>query len=322
MQGVFLSARPDVLGGTLKHVRTHLPWLDRLLVVAPARLRPQMSELGLEVVTDEELLEGPGPTDHSHRNYLLRAALAGCHAVEDVFLSSDDDSRPLVDLPETTWLRAGRFRRYTFGHLDDWDLRATSYDACLQASRAVLGLHGLPRLAYAAHMPQVIDKALLAEVTTLFAEAAQRHALDEWATYFNAAGTLHAERFEDPEPYLTLGWPDDTSTWQPLVDPAALLIENTFLEHYAAGAVFDGIDADDTSYAAAVDKVVRWRDYELAVLAGERPAALGHQPAISGLGRALRTARAMVVGDPVLRERRQRAATAAALRAQARRSGE
>lgn len=320
MQVVFLSARPEVLAGTLKHVRAHLPWLTGTLVVTPARLSSAMAKLGLDVVTDEELLDGSGPSDHSHRNYLLRSALAGCNAVEDVFLSSDDDSRPLVDLPSSTWLREGRYRRYTFGHLDDWDLRATSYDACLQASRAVLALHGLPRLAYAAHMPQVVDKALLGEVTALFAAAAGRHALDEWATYFNAAGHLHPDRFEEPEPHVTLGWPDDTSTWQPMLDPGALLIENTFLEHYAAGAVFEGIDPDDTSYAAAVDKVVRWRDYELAVLAGERPAALAPELAIGGLGRALRKARAATFGDPVLRERRQRAATAAALRAQARQS--
>jgi hypothetical protein len=319
MQVVFLSARPDVLTGTLKHVRAHLPWVTRTLVVTPPRLRAEMAALGVEVVTDDDLLGGAGPSDHSHRNYVLRAALAGCALVDDVFLSSDDDSRPLVDLPETTWVRDGRHRRYVFGHLDDWDLRATSYDACLQASRAVLALHGLPRLAYAAHMPQVVDKALLGEVTGLFAEAAARQALDEWATYFNAAGHLHPDRFEDPEPYVTLGWPDDTSTWQPMLDPGALLIENTFLEHYATGAVFDGIDPDDTSYAAAVDKVVRWRDYELAVLAGERPAALAPEVTVGGLGKALRKARAAAVGDPVLRERRQRAAAAAALRAQARR---
>jgi hypothetical protein len=278
-----------------------------------------MQALGIDVVTDTELLGGAGPADHSHRNYALRAALADYDRVDDVFLSCDDDSRPLVDLPETTFVRDGRYRRYTFGHLDDWDMKATSYDACLLASRAVLGLHGLPRLAYAAHMPQVIDKALLAEVTALFATAARKHPLDEWAMYFNTAGDLHRGRFHDPEPYVTLGWPDDTSTWQPMLDPAALLIENTFLEHYAPGAVFEGIDPDDTSYEAAVDKVVRWRSYELQVLAGERPAALAPPVSVGGLGRALRRARAAAIGDPVLRERRQRAATAAALRAQARR---
>ncbi len=318
MQIVVLSARPAMLAGTLRHVRAHFAFIDRVLVVAPARVRNQLPQ-DVEVVTDEELLGRPGPKDHSHRNYALRAALATCPAVDEVFLSADDDNRPLVDLPETTFIRDGRYRRYTFAHLDDWEQRATSYDVCLQNSRALLGLHGFPRLAFAAHQPQVVDKALLAEVVALFAAAATRHPLDEWATYFNAAGALHPDRFSEPEPYLTLGWPDDTATWQPLLDPGALVFENCFLEHYAPGAVFDGIDPDDTSYDTAVDKVTRWRDYEIAVLAGERQAALAPPLTTGGMGRALRRVRAATVGDPVLRDRRARAAAAAALRAQARR---
>ena len=227
----------------------------------------------------------------------------------------DDDGRPLVDVAPEVFVRDGRHRRYSFGSLDDWEPRATSFDACLQATRQVLALHGLPRLAYAAHQPQVVDKALLAEVVDLFAPAAVRHPLDEWATYFNAAPALHPERFEDPEPYVTLGWPEDTSTWQPLRDPGALLFENCCLEHYAPGQVFEGIDPDDVSYDAAVDKVVRWRHYELAVQAGERAAALA--PPLAG--GPLRRLRAQAVGDPVLRDRRQRAATAALLRALGRR---
>ena len=318
MQLVILSARPAMLAGTLRHVAAHLSFVDRVLVVAPRALHPELAASGAELLADEDLV-ADAPTDHSHRNYVLRAALATCPSVADVFLSADDDNRPLVDLPESMFLRSGRYRRYSFGHLDDWELRATSFDACLLASRAVLALHGFPRLAYAAHMPQIIDKALLLEVVTRLAPAAARHPLDEWATYFNVAAALHPDRFEPAEPYVTLGWPDDTATWQPMLDPAALLFENYFAEHYAPGAVFAGIDPDDTTYAAAVDKVVRWRSYELAVLAGERPAALAPPAAIGGLGLALRRARAAAVGDPVLRDRRQRAATAAALRAQARR---
>lgn len=319
MQAVLLSARPQMLAGTLRHVRAHLPWVDRVLVVTPDRLQEQVRALGVEVVTDEQLLGGPGPADHARRNYALRAALSACAAVHDVFLMADDDNRPLVDLPETTYVRDGRYRRYTYGHLDDWDRYATSHDLCQLGSRAVLALHGLPRRAYAAHMPQVVDKRLWAEVVALLAPAAARHPLDEWATYLNAAPALHPERFEDPEPYVTLGWPDDTATWQATVEPGALLFENCFLEHYAPGAVFDGIDPDDTSYDAAVDKVVRWRTYELQVLAGERPAALAPEVTHGPPGTALRRLRSAAVGDPALRERRARAATAQLLRALGRR---
>ncbi len=311
MQLVLLSARPAMLAGTLRHVHAHLPWVDDLLVIAPARMR---SSIDAVVLTDEELLGGAGPSDHASRNYALRAALATRDEVADVFLMGDDDNRPLVELPETTFVRDGRYRRYAYGHLDDWDRTATSFDVSQHASRAVLGLHGMPRVSYASHMPQAIDKAMLAEVVALLAPAAARHPLDEWTTYFNAAGALHPDRFEDPEPYVTLGWPDDSATWQAVRDPGAFLFENTFLEHYAAGAVFDGIDPDDTSYDAALDKVVRWRTYELQVLAGERPAALAPPVAHSRLGATLRRLRTTAFGDPVLRDRRERAATATVLR--------
>ena len=319
MQLVVLSARPAMLAGTLRHVRAHLPWVDRVLVVAPSRLQAEVEALGVDVLTDEQLLGGPGPRDHARRNYALRAALATSPAVDAVFLSADDDNRPLVPVPETAFVRQGRYRRYAFGHLDDWDRKATSHDLCQLGSRAVLALHGMPRRAYAAHQPQVVDKALLAEVVDLFAAAAARHPLDEWATYLNAAPHLHPDRFEDPEPYVTLGWPDDTATWQAVTDPGALLFENCFLEHYADGQVFAGLDPDDTSYGAAVDKVVRWRTYELAVLAGERQAALAPPVAHGPLGTALRKVRRAAVGDPVLQQRRQSAATAALRRALARR---
>ncbi len=314
MQLVVLSARPAMLAGTLRHVRAHLSWVDSVLVVTPERLRAKVAELGVDTVTDEELLAGPGPSDHARRNYALRAALATSPAVDEVFLSADDDNRPLVPVPETTFVRDGRYRRYTFGHLDDWDRRATSHDLCQLGSRAVLGLHAMPRRAYAAHQPQVVDKELLAEVVALFATAAARHPLDEWATYLNAAPHLHPDRFEQPEPYLTLGWPDDTATWQAVVDPGALLFENCFLEHYATGQVFAGLDPDDTSYETAVEKSVRWRTYELEVLAGARPAALAPPVSHTRLGAALRRLRAATVGDPVLRDRREQAATATVLR--------
>ena len=129
MQIVFLSARPDVLAGTLRHVRTKLAFIDAFLVVTPARLSARMKQLEVEVVTDEQLLGGPGPADHSQRNYALRTALAGCAAVADEFLASDDDSRPLVELSESTWRRDGRYRRYAFGHLDDWQLGGSAVRA-------------------------------------------------------------------------------------------------------------------------------------------------------------------------------------------------
>ena len=165
-------------------------------------------------------------------------------------------------------------------------------------------------------MPQVLDTALWQECVQLLAVAARAHPLCEWSAYFNVAGALHPERFEEPEPYLTLGWPDDPSSWQATTEPAALQFENFHPEHYQPGQVFAGIGPDDTSHHAALDKVVRWRRYELEVLHGERPAALAPVLARGPMGLALRRARARAFGDPAAVQRGQRAATAAVIRAQ------
>jgi hypothetical protein len=254
------------------------------------------------------------PHDHSERNYALRIALARCDAVDDEFVMSDDDSRPLVELDETVFVRQGRYRRYWFGWLDDWDHDSTSFDACQHATGQVLGLLGFPRRAFASHMPQVINKVMLAEVRDQLAPAALRHPLCEWAAYFNVAPVLHPERFWDPEPYVTLGWPENPAAWQPMVAPDGFFFENHFPEHYAAGEVFAGVDPDDVSLEASIDKVVRWRHYEIALLHGLRQPVVGAASPAGWLRTTFRRARAAVGADPVGRERADRAAAAATMR--------
>lgn len=319
VQIVYLCARPALLAGTIASVRTHLSFVDRILVVAPERAQKEVSALGAEVITDKEMLGKAPPDDHQRRNWALRSALASHEAVDEVFIMSDDDSRPLVHLDETTFIHEGRFRRYMFGWLDEWHHQSSSFDLGQQATRQVLGLYGFPRRAYASHMPQVIDKVMLAEVVELLSTAAGLSPLCEWTSYFNVAPARHPGRFHDPEPYVTLGWPENSAAWQPTVEPAALVFENFFPEHYADGAVFQGIDPNDCSVEAAIEKVVRWRHYELEVLSGQREPTIGKPPPATAVARSLRRARAVTLGDPLQRERDQRAALAALLRALRRR---
>jgi hypothetical protein len=315
VQIVYLSARPAVLAATAASVRAHMPFIDRVLAVVPERLKDEVTGPGIEVLADEELLAGAVPQDHQRRNYALRGALAGSDAVADSFLMSDDDSRPLVDIDETTFITDGRYRRYTFGWLDEWWHRSTSFDEGQQATRQILGLLGFPRRAYASHMPQLIDKALLGEVVELLSLPAKSHPLCEWAAYFNVAPRLSPAAFQEPEPYLTLGWPENLAAWQATLEAGAFLFENYFPEHYREGAVYSGIDPDDHTFEASAEKVVRWRRYELEVLAGERPPIVGVILPSTTVGRSLRRVRSALVGDPVQRDRDQRAAWAAMLRA-------
>ena len=315
MQIVYLSARPEVLSGTLGAVQAHLPFVDSVLAVVPRARRSEFADLGIDLLVDEELVPGGPPSDHSKRNFALRAALGSSAAVQDLFLMSDDDSRPLIGIPESTFVSERRYRRYTFGWVDEWTHRSTSFDRCQIGSRQVLALLGYERRAYASHMPQVIEKALMAQVAGVLEAAAPIVSLCEWNTYFNIAPHLAPERFLDPEPFLTLGWPENILAWQPTIEPAAFKFENFFGEHYAAGAVFEGIAPEDHSLAASLEKVVRWRHYELQLLDGARSPAVGSTPAMSSIGRSLRRVRAVTVGDPIKREREQRAAWSAMLRA-------
>jgi hypothetical protein len=315
VQIVYLSARPALLAGTIESIRAHLGFIKKVLVVVPQRLRSEVEQLDVGVLTDEDLLGGTSPTDHQRRNWALRSALAQNSVVDDVFLMSDDDSRPLVDLEETSFVREGRFRRYTFGWLDDWPHRSTSFDLGQQTTRQILGLYGFPRQAYASHMPQVVVKSLLAELAELMSKASKHGPLCEWTSYFNVMPTIYPDRFHQPEPYVTLGWPENLASWQPTIEPGAFLFENYFREHYLQGAVFGDIGPDDHSIEASIEKVIRWRHYELEVLAGEREPIIGTAPPSTATGRSLRRVRAVVVGDPLIRERMQRATLAATLRA-------
>jgi len=314
MQIVYLSARPSVLAGTISSVREHLGFIDRVLVVAPHRLKAEVSSLRVDFVADEDLLPNETPADHQMRNYALRSALAGSDAVADVFLMSDDDTRPLVDIVETVFVKDGRYRRYSFGWLDEWVNQATSFDKGQQATRQILGLYKFPRLSYASHMPQVVVKKMLKEVVEVLAGPAGRHSICEWSAYFNIAPVLHPELFHDAEPYVTLGWPENMASWQPLIEPGAFLFENHFPEHYGPNSVFAGIAPEDSSINVAVDKVVRWRHYELQVLAGLREPIIGKPPQATAISKTLRRVRAAAFGDPVRRDFEQRAAWAALLR--------
>ncbi|MGI8425748.1 MAG: hypothetical protein ACR2FO_02535 [Actinomycetota bacterium] len=315
MQIVYLTNRPALLAGTISFVRAHLTFIDNVLVVTPSRFRAELNDLGIDVIADEDLVLDSDILDHQGRNYALRCGLAASQAVDDVFLMSDDDSRPLTDIEETSFLMEGRYRRYTFGWLDDWSHKATAFDAGQHSTRQILGLYHFPRLSYASHMPQIIDKALLSEVVELLSPVAQRSPLCEWSTYFNIAPALHPDRFHEPEPFVTLGWPENFASWQPSVEPGAFLFENHFPEHYGGEGVFGNIDPEDHSIDASVDKVLLWRTYELELLAGEREPIVGGQQPMGGIHKALRRARAAAVGDPIQRDRNRRAEIAALLRA-------
>ncbi len=273
MQIVYLSARPDVLRETLDHVQHFAPFIDDVVIVAPSRLASRFDGLGT-VLTDEDVSGRTtteiSATSHSSRNYMLRAAMLTSEAIDDRFIMSDDDSRPLVHIDDSTFLTAdGRYRRRWFHTIGTWRRNTTDFDACLLHSWVILRQMGFANpLAYASHMPQVIDKALALEVVGELAPYAEQYSLDEWSTYFTVAADKHPERFAEPEPFVTLGWPQYPGEWPHQVSPPQHVFENHHPELHDDGGLYDGLPTGcdaATIDATNLEKIMRWYRLDISV---------------------------------------------------------
>ena len=275
MQIAYLTARPDVLAETLVHVRHHMPFVGEVVAVAPSRLTRAVSAVdGVRALTDEEVTGATTAEieqwDHTTRNFRLRRAMAHHPAIEDHFLMADDDNRPLQAIDESVFVDGqGRTRNYWFTELDAWNRDETPFDQGLTHALLLLRQRGVERpLAYASHMPQLIDRALFARITDSVADAADRYPLDEWSVYFNLARHTEADRFAPPEPFVTLGWPRFPGEWPHLVPPGGYLFENHHPELYQPGGLFEGLSSTldpATAEADSLEKAVRWHRFGLAV---------------------------------------------------------
>ena len=273
MQIVYLSARPELLAETLDHVRHFAPFIDDVVIVAPDRMAGRFADLGT-VLTDEALT-GRSAVElksmaHTSRNYLLRTSMVNNAAVADRFIMSDDDARPLVPIEPSTFLaNDGRYRRRWFHTMGAWRRSNTEYDESLLHTWVILRQLGFENpIAFSSHMPQLIDKAMYAEVAERMSPYAETYALDEWSTYFNLAPSLHPERFGDPEPFLTLGWPQYPGEWPHQITPTRHVFENHHPELHDAGGLYDGLASGcdpATIDATNLEKIMRWQRLDISV---------------------------------------------------------
>lgn len=283
MQIVYLSNRPDVLAGTLDAVRRYMPWIDHALVCAPKdshdtiRAAVSAAETAkepawtnpLELVADDEVT-GSSTTelaamDHVTRNVSLRRALIERSRTADIFILSDDDYRPLTDIPITDYVdEDGRHHGYFFYDLADWPGAETPYDEAQVRTLAVLRLLDRPTLAYGAHMPQIMTREHWIAAFDLADGAGAGNLIDEWSLYFNAAIVADPAAFADPAPFRTLAWPQWPHQWPHWVRPHPIRFENHYPEHEAEGGLFAGL-GPVVSDADAIERIVRWRQAELAI---------------------------------------------------------
>ncbi len=268
-QIVYLSIHPQILRRTLAYVEHLMPFVNEAVVVTPARLAGSFgsgTSLPVTVFTDEELLgddlELFRRADHQGKNWLLRCNLVRRDRVRDEFIMSDDDYRPLREVPSTFFKCRDRTRAYFFHDLDDWPSRAalaTSYDLGLRNAANLLARYGYrdPK-AFSSHCPQLIDKRIFAEMLERFGDEVHALAVDEWSIYFNHALRHHPDRFE-ARTYRTLCWPACPTDWEGQYPPSEFYFENFYPDLYRPGRIFAGLPQEYTGdhHVHSLEKVTR-----------------------------------------------------------------
>ena len=276
MQIVYLSNRPAVLAGTLQAVARCQDWIDHAVVCAPASQHGPIVEAAGHVwdraltLIDENDVTGLSLAEisalgHVERNVTLRRAVVERGHTDDTFLLSDDDYRPLTEIPITDYVVPdGRHVGYYFYELERWPADQTSYDQAQIRTLGILQLLGVTTLAFGSHMPQIMT---VERWTQAFAENDRIGGgalVDEWSLYFNTAMAASPDAFASPQPFRTLAWPQWPHQWPFMVRPDPLRFENHYPEHEARGGLFAGM-GPVTSDADALERIVAWRQAEIAI---------------------------------------------------------
>ncbi|WP_213814348.1 glycosyltransferase family 1 protein [Glaciihabitans sp. dw_435] len=236
LQWVFISNVISSLRRTIALLDERVAWAREYVIVAPDRLREEVlsipSRRPVRFIAEEGMLgddmEAFRAADHQRKNWMLRSSLVHLDELDAEFIMLDDDNQPLVDVPLETFIGPDRtYRGYYFYENPRWPHRATEYDFGQHVTHQVLLAAGLEMLAYSSHQPQVINKALFAEVIAWVTEVAPEASVDEWSVYFNFVAsrypTLLTKRV-----FRTLHWPSSPSDWQHQVSPVDYLFENFY----------------------------------------------------------------------------------------------
>ena len=250
MQIVYISNRKDVAQETLPYVENLMPFITEAVFVCPgSQVRDFQfnSCIPLKVIDESKVLKDDfkyfqDSKDHVIKNCLLRFSLARLSDIDDEFIMSDDDNRPLVEIPLSFYKSANKYSAYYFYDLKHWLAREKDYDAGQHETRRILELKGYPTLSYSSHMPQIINKSLLGQAKRVFQHSLdQGTPIEEWNIYFNYGHAVRPELFHPPKPFRTLCWPAFPSDWDYYVEPDGFWFENFYPMLYENGQIFSDL---------------------------------------------------------------------------------
>lgn len=261
-QMLVLTARHEDIMKSLPYVEAFMPWIEELIVCCPDNnvslfTDNYQGKLKLTFFTDSQLLAGrPLPQDHVERNFFLRCQALQQPGLDDVFIMTDDDYRPLMPIEQDVFVSKGRYIGYYSYDLNEWQGTYggySSFDIGAFNSRDFLNRQGYPTMQYASHQPQVIDKNIFREMLVRHKEDMDGGAFLSWDVYFNYGVYNHPDKFST-RPYISLGWPGRLSSWNLYCNPEPLLFENFYEDMYEDGGMFKGLSKFYTEDAVAENR--------------------------------------------------------------------
>jgi glycosyltransferase involved in cell wall biosynthesis len=306
-QMVVLTARHEDIMKSLPFIEAFMPFIKELVVCCPEwNVEPfkenYKGRLKLTFRTDDELLKGrPLPEDHQARNFFLRCMMMDLDVLDDVFIMTDDDYRPMQPISQEVFLKDGRYQSYYFYDLKEWQgtyNNYSSFDLGAFKTRDFLESCGYPTYQYSSHQPQVIDKNIFKEMLETH-KGIENNPYDEWSTYFNFGLYHHPDKFT-PCPNISMCWPGKLTSWNLYHNPGIFMFENYYEDMYAQGNIFEGfsqtyyvgIEKENQQKAHIFRKAIEQQFYERKVFdsysrfyfdqEGEYPAMVVHLDKKSG----------------------------------------
>lgn len=250
-QIVMLTARNDDILATLPYIDKFMPFITEMVICCPDKNVDELKQkyngrLELKFITDSQALAGKSlPEDHAMRNFFLRCIIFSNPIIDDVFIMSDDDYRPLHIIDQDTFVKNGRYQAFYCHDLKEWQGtygNPTSFDVSMKRTRDFLSANGFPTMMYSSHQMQAIDKRIFNEMVEKYPEITTQ-GLCDWSAYFNYGIHAYPDMFETV-PYVSMGWPGARSDWDLYVQPSEFIFENHYSVLYEKGRVFEGFSEE------------------------------------------------------------------------------
>ncbi|MHC1772670.1 MAG: glycosyltransferase family 4 protein [Flexilinea sp.] len=261
-QIVIISERVEVLLDTIGFIENFMPFISEIVICSSQEkgnevIREYRGRCKIIILYDrvngEEKISTIGISEKGNKKYLFLSD----ERIDEEFILSIDNYRPLMPLSDETFVHDGRYQAYYCGDFfASESLSDVSFFTDLQTkTTAFLNQYDYPSLNYDSYMPQVINKSWFLKMISDHVEIIN-DGLCIWSTYFDYSVHNHPQDF-NVVPYQTLNWEFGPADFESSVRPKKYIFENFNKALYEEGQPFSRFSQSwyDGSLAENFEKI-------------------------------------------------------------------